>query len=96
MIWAMDFDWRHLPQHSDPDYTHRQLPLGQQCAEPVPKAPRLVQSSEEEASFSLTESDSSDSTPIQTQEDRQRERDSHLLEECDQEEMWRVHTEDLC
>ena len=68
LIWTMDYDWRHLPQHCDPDYTHRQLPPGQQCAEPVPKAPRLVQSSEEEAFFSLTESDSSDSTTLQIQE----------------------------
>ena len=61
MMWAMDFDWRRFPQHSDPTYRRYQIPAGQPCAEPVPKPPRLVQSSGEEASFSLTESDSSDS-----------------------------------
>ena len=95
VIWAMDFDWRHLPQYSDPDFAHRQLPPGQQCAEPVPKAPRLVQSSEEDATFSLIESDSSDSTPIQTQEDCQRQQDADLLEECDLNELWRSQWEDI-
>ena len=95
MIWAMDFDWRQLPQHSDPDYTRRPLPPGQQCAELVPKAPRLVRSSEEEASFSLIESDSSDPTPIQTQEDRQRQQDLDLLDQVDHDELWHSQWEDI-
>ena len=73
LIWTMDYNWRHLPQYRDPNYNHPQLPPGQPCAEPVPKAPRLVPSTEEEASFSLIDSDSSDSSYLQTQEDRQRE-----------------------
>ena len=95
MIWAMDFDWRHLPQHSDPTYRHRELPPGQQCGEPAPEAPRLAQNPSQEASFAIIESDSSESIPVRTEADRLLEQDQALLEEADHEEMWRIHTEDL-
>ena len=66
LIWTMDYDWRHLPQSCSPAYVHVQRPSGQSCAEPVVKAPRLTQSREEEASFSLTQSESSDSPSSQS------------------------------
>ena len=72
LIWTMDYDWRHLPQYCHPATYILRIATGPvKRAEPVPKAPRLVQSTEEDASFSLIESDSSDSSPLQTQGDRQ-------------------------
>ena len=104
LIWSMDYDWRHLPQSCAPGHTHVQLPPGQSCAEPVPKAPRLTHSTEEEASFPLIESESSDSSsghssdssPFQTQQDLQRQQELDELEDGDLDELWRAQWEDIC
>ena len=106
LTWPMHYDWRHLPQSCAPGYTHVQLPPGQSCAEPVPKAPRLTHSTEEEAFFSLTESKSSDSSsdhssdssPVQTQQDRQhlqRQQELGELEDGDLDELWLAQWEDI-
>ena len=79
IIWAMDYDWRHLPQSCNPAYVHVQPPPDQSCAEPVSKAPHLTHSREEEASLSIIPSESSDSSssqssyydPIPSQHERQ-------------------------
>ena len=80
-------------------------PSDQPCAEPVSKAPRLTPK-EEEASFSLHELESSDSSPnyssdydpIPTQQDHQhiqRQQELQELEEGDLDELWRAQWEDI-
>ena len=106
IIWAMDYDWRHLPQSCSPAYAHVQPPPHQSCAEPVCKAPRLTHSREEEASFSIIPSESSDSSssqssdydPIPSQHERQclqREQELQDLEEGDLDELWRSQHYDI-
>ena len=43
-VWAMDYDWRHLPQAYSPDYVYVQPPPDLSCAEPVREAPRITHS----------------------------------------------------
>ena len=63
IIWAMGYDWRHVPQTCSPAYAHVQTSPDQPCAEPVLKAPRLTHSREEEASVSIIPSESISAHP---------------------------------
>ena len=89
-----------------PAYAHVQSPSDQPCAEPVLKAPRLTHSREEEAAFSITPSESSDSPssqssdydPIPSQHERQcfqREQELQDLEEGGLDELWRSQYDDI-
>ena len=106
IVWAMGYDWRHLPQACSPDYVHVQPPPDQSCAEPVRKAPRITHSREEEASFSIIPSESSDPSssqssdydPIPSQHERQciqRQQELQDLEEGDLDELWRSQYDDI-
>ena len=56
----------------------------------------MLQTTSKEASFADDDSSSSESTPVANDSARQYDQDHDLLEDVDQAELWRIHTEDLC